>query len=65
MIKSSEAYALLRNWDDCSLAVRLECHEAKLRTCHTAGETAQINIIAEAVADVCVAVKMLLGEQAE
>lgn len=56
------AYELMRNPSKCSLAIRLECHKAILSQLQPRDKS---QYLAEAVADLCCGVQMLLGDQAE
>lgn len=58
---TAEACELMRDSAKCSLAVRLECHQVLLRGALPI-DRAQI---AEALADLCQGVQILLGDQAE
>ena len=64
-MKVQEAYELLRQREQCSMNVRLEAHEAKLSNLGGCGELARANIAYDAMADICKALVILLGERGE
>jgi hypothetical protein len=65
---NTEALAILREPEKCSLAVRLECHQVRLRNkaslIATPGYAAAASL-GEALADICQGVQLLLGDKAE
>ena len=64
-MKVDEAYDLLRQWDSCSLAIRLEAHDVVLRHLQGAGDSVKLQKVCDAVADVCKSLQMVLGDKAK
>lgn len=61
----ADAQKLMSDPDQCSLAVRLECHQVRLRRIAPIVGADKSEEMASALADLCQGVQMLLGDQAE
>ena len=61
----ADAQKLMSDPDQCSLAVRLECHQVRLRRIAPIVGADKSEEMASALADLCQGVQMLLGDRAE
>lgn len=61
----ADARELMSDPDQCSLAVRLECHQVRLRMVAPIVEADKSEAMASALADLCQSVQTLLGDLAE